>query len=200
VNAAAGTSSATFAVALNDIVTPFSKTGAVGVSLPNIVAAGINPQFLKNILFNGTTNTGIYNQFRVWSCAASVTYTTGNAADSCNTAMVPLTTAASGYTTFEAVNSGPNSVSGASTFGSNAIGSTIMGLWSLPALQGVPKSLYPAFASSIGTFAATPGLPMFLQISYRTDNNNDLTATLGIRVQLQYHVEFFARVDGAALI
>lgn len=195
----AGSATASFAFALNDIVAPFGKTGAVGVSLPNIVAAGNSPQFLKNILFNATTNTGIYNQYRVWSTAVAVTYTPGNAADSVNTVMVPLTTAASGYTNPEGMASGSNSVTGASTFGSNAIGSTIMGHWSLPALQGVPKLLWPAFASAIATSAASPGLPMFVQVAYRTDNNADLTATLGIRVQIQYHVEFFARVDGAAL-
>jgi len=196
----AGTNTGSFAFALNDLINPFSKTGALAVGLPGLVIAGQNAQFLKNILVNTTTNTGIYNQYRIWSTAVTVTYTPGNAADSVNTVMVPLASASVSYSSFEAMSTGSNSVSGASTFGSSAAGSTMSGIWSMPALAGVPKNLFPAFSSSIGTFAASPGLQHFLQVAYRTDNNAVLTAVVGIRVQIAYHVEFFTRADAVALV
>lgn len=195
----ASASTNTFGLALNDIINPFGKPGIVPATLPNIIIAGTSPMFVRNILVNATTNTGLYNNFRVWSTAVAVTYTTGNAADSVNTAMVPLTQANSAFTTFEAASQAANSITGTSTFGSSGAGSSILGHWSMPALQGVPKLLYPAFASAIGSGTATPGLPMYLQVSYRTDNNAALSQVLGVRVQLQYHVEFFNRADGVAL-
>lgn len=195
----AGSNTGTWAFALNDIVTPFSKTGAVPTSLPGIILGGTSPAFTKNILFNVTTGTGIYNQYRVWSTAVAITYTPGNAADSVNTVMVPLTNAAAAFVSPEAMAMASNSIAGTSTFGSSGAGSTIMAMWSMPALFGVPKLVFPAFASAIVTAATTPGLPLFCQVAYRTDNNLILTAGLGIRVQIQYHVEFFSRVDTAAL-
>lgn len=201
ISTGAGSNTGTFGFALNDIVFPFNKPGPVGVTLPNPVQAvnAWNPQMLKNFLFNATTNTGIYNQYRVWASEVNVSMTPGNAADTVNICMCPLAQAATAYTGPEAISSGPNSVVKISTFGGSGASCTMTALWSMPALAGCPKNLYPAFASALGTASTTPGLPYFVQVGYRTDDAAMLTAVVGVRIVVRYHVEFLNRADSQLL-
>ena len=145
-NGGAGSNTFTFGVALNDPVVPFSKSGPIAVSLVNPVQsiATWDPAGLRNILFNSTTGTGIYTQFRVWTTIVRVTFTPGNAADSVNGAIVPLAQSSNAYTTFESICQAPNSVTWTSTFGSYGEASTGTAVYGIPALYGVPNKLYPA--------------------------------------------------------
>lgn len=196
----AGSNTTTFGVALNDVVAPFSKSGAIGASLANPVQTITTwqPQMLKNLLFNSVTGTGIYNQFRVWTTILRVTFSPGNAADSIDAAIVPLAQGVSAYTSVEGMSAAPNSAVKTCTFGGSGESQTVEAVWSVPGLFGVPAKLYPAFSPCVGTFATTP-TAAYAQISYRTVTNTPLTASLGAKVCIQYHVEFFNRTDANLL-
>jgi len=191
----------TFGFALNDIVLPFNKPGPATNTLPTPVQAinAWNEQGLKNLLFNTSTNTGLYNNFRVWTCIANVTLTSGNAADSFNLAVTPLSQAALAYNNPEAIAAAPNSVVKSCTFGGSGASCTVTAMASHPALAGVPKNLFPSYAPALGAFVATPGLPMFWQVGWRTDDNQPNSGTMGVKVLLQYKVEFCNRVDSGLI-
>lgn len=201
IDAAAGSNVFSWGFSLNDLVFPLNKNGPVGFNLPNPVqaVAAWNEQGLKNLLFNTATNTGLYNNFRVWTVIANITYTSGNAADSMNLVVVPLSQAATAYGTPEAMAAAPNSVVKSCTFGGSGASCTATLVCSQPALAGVPKNLFPSFAPALGAFTAGPGLPMFIQVAHRTDDNIILTAPMGIKVLVQYKVEFCNRVDAGLL-
>ena len=135
----------------------------------------------------------------MWSTEVFITFTSGNAADTINIAMAPLAQAAVAYSSAEPLASAPNSVTRCATFGGSGDSCTMKALWGLPPLNGLPGKLYPAFASALGTASTLPGLPMFVQVAWRTDDNNALSATAGIRVQVRYHVEFLNRCDAVLL-
>lgn len=193
----AGSNTGTFGFAINDIVHPFSKSGGVGVTLPLpiIAIATQNPAGVTNLMSGFVAGAGLYQNFRVWAIDVTLTVTPGNAADSQSCAIAPLSVAGVAYANNETASAGPNAVSKSSTFGSSGAGNTLRALWKMPALHGVPARLYKAFASNIGNAVTAPGLPLFAQFTFRDDANQNLTANLGIRVNLQYHVEFFNRTD-----
>lgn len=198
----AATNVGTFGFSINDIVFPLNKNGPVGSNLPNPVQAvnAWNEQGLKNLLFNTSTNTGLYNNFRVWTSIANVTFTLANAADGAlNVVIVPLSQAASFYNLPEAMEAAPNSVVKTCSQGSSGGSCTLTCLASQPALAGVPKNLFPSYAPALGAFSAGPGLPMFWQVAWRTHANAVLTNSVGIKLLVQYKVEFCNRVDAALL-
>lgn len=199
--AGVGSNTGTYGFAINDIVTPLNKPGPAGFALQNPVVALnlLNPQGLKNLLFNGSTNTGIYTQFRVWTCIAKFTFIPGSFADGANIAMAPLASAASAYTSLETLSSAPNAVTGTASNGGSGASQSIEATWSMPALYGIPKTVFPAFASAIGTAGTPPGLPLYAQIAYRDDANQNLVNIAGTKLQVMYHVEFCNRADATLL-
>jgi len=201
ITSGAGSNTFSWAFSLNDLVFPLNKNGPVGFNLPNPVQAvnAWNEQGLKNLLYNTATNTGLYNNFRVWTTIANVTYTSGNAADSMNLVIVPLSQAAIGYLNPEAMAAAPNSVVKSCTFGGSGASCTATLVASHPALAGVPKNLFPSYAPALGAFTAGPGLPMYVQVAHRTDDNANLQATAGVKVIIQYKVEFCNRVDAGLI-
>lgn len=150
---------------------------------------------LRNLLVNTTLSTGIYNQYRVWSVAVSVSLTPGNAADSLFPAMAPLAQTTTAYSSLEALSSAPNSMRGTSTFGGSGASCTMSAHWGIPALLGVPNNLFPASPYAIGSFSVDPILNVTCQAAWRNDNNTNNTANLGVKVIVAYHVEFFNRAD-----
>jgi len=201
VAAGAGSNVGVFGFSLNDLVFPLNKNGPVGANLPNPVqaVAAWNEQGLKNLLYNTATNTGLYNNFRVWTLIANITLTSGNASDSMNLVVVPLSQAAVAYGGPEAMAAAPNSVVKSCTFGGSGASCTATLVASHPALAGIPKNLFPSYAPALGAFSAGPGLPMFVQVAWRTDDNAALQSTMGIKVLLQYKVEFCNRVDAGLI-
>lgn len=198
----AGSNVGTFGFALNDIVFPLNKPGPTATLIPNPTQAvnAWNEQGLKNLLFNTATNTGLYNNFRVWTAIANVTFSLANAADSAvNAVLLPLSQAAVAYATPEAMSAAPNSVTKVCAQGSAGASCTVTCVAGHPALAGVPKNLFPSYAPALGAFSATPGLPMFFQVGWRTAANIVLNNALGIRIQIQYKVEFCNRVDSGLL-
>jgi len=198
----AGTNVGTFGFSINDIVFPLNKNGSVGANLPNPFQAvnSWNEQGLKNLLYNTATNTGLYNNFRVWTSIANVTFTLANAADGAlNAVLLPLSQAAVAYGTPEAMEAAPNSIVKTCAQGSSGGSCTLTCVASQPALAGVPKTLFPSFASALGAFSAGPGLPMYWQVGWRTHANAVLTNSVGIKVLVQYKVEFCNRVDAALI-
>lgn len=198
----AGSNVGTFGFALNDIVLPLNKPGPTAVTIPGPVQAvnAWNEQGLKNFLFNTATNTGLYNNFRIWTSIANVTFSLANAADAAvNAVLLPLSQAATAYPNPEAMEAAPNSVVKTCAQGSAGASCTLTCVASAPALYGVPKNLFPSFASALGSFSATPGLPMFWQVGWRTAANAVLNNALGIKVLIQYKVEFCNRVDAGLL-
>jgi len=197
----AGSNTGTFGFALNDLVVPFNKPGPVAITLPNPVQA-INvwqEQGLKNLLFNTGTNTGLYNNYRVWTAIANVTFTLAPTDAEMNIVVLPLSQAAVAYANPEAMAAAPNSVVRSCTNGGTGASCTATLVAGHPALSGVPKNLFPSYAPALANFTAGPGLPMFFQVGWRTGINAALTTAAGIKIVIQYKVEFCNRVDSGLL-
>lgn len=205
VTGGAGSASGTFGFALNDIIQPFSKTGSILASLPNPVKVVTteNPTGVSNLLFNAGTATGIYQLFRVWAAEVIVSYlpqSVGGASENANIAMAPVNSG-SRYTDVEGITGGPNAVSLSAMQGASGGQNSIRALYKMPALAGLPARVYKAFVAATGSAAATPTQTFFVQVGHRNCLNADFAASsLGIKVVIRYHVEFFNRVDSALLV
>jgi len=193
--------SQSFFFALNDIVFPLNKPGP-GTALPNpVLAIGTQvPVGVRNLLVSAVVpGVGIYTQFRVWSTQLELTFSPQGAGDNINIAVAPLAQAGLAVSNFQQLCSAPNAVIKQCMFGSSSESNTIRAMWSMPALAGVPKKLYPAFASAIGNGTVPPGLPYFVQVGYQTNTNAVTVAIVPVKVVIRYHVEFMNRADAALL-
>lgn len=193
----AGSNVGNFAFALNDCDIPFTKSGATAATLPNPVVALANqsPTSFRNLMFNSITVTGFYNTYRVWATRVRIHFTPGNAADTVHCFAVPVLTASATYATTTAAQSGPNTSTWTSSFGGSGQSQSKEFMHSIPDLLGIPRNLYSSYSNSNTTTGGTPTDKVFLQCGYIDDANNPLTAVLGVRVEVSYHCEFFARED-----
>lgn len=191
----AGSAAGAFNVALNNLNTPLNP--GTGVALPNQIQnpATWNPIGFKDLIYNTSLGFGLYTQFRVWSSQVELTVQVQNPTDNCNLVVCPCAVALQ-ITNPEAASAYPQSTLKSAAYGGSGTSNTLITpVVSCPGLAGVPKTLYPAFASAIGQFGVAPGLPYYWAILYRTSNAAVLTNDLTYRIVVRYHVEFMNRAD-----
>jgi len=185
-------------MAIDAIVTPFNNTGGTGKLLPNplVATASESGSGVRNLLYNTSTNTGIYVNYRVWRSVLEVQAVPQTQGDSALFAMAPIVNTASQYTSINGITQGVNSVSKMITAGTSGKGDQIKANWSIPAILGLTDA---AWQSSVGQSYGYTG-NVFPQIGYNLlDGNTALVNTLPIFIKQHQFVEFFRRADGQLL-
>lgn len=184
---------------LSQLPQPFSATGGVGTGLLNAKASINSLQYtgMKNLLFNSTTGTGLWSNYRIWTTMTELTV--NSTADTFDVGMAPVEGTGS-YPTIQQLAQAPQSVRKTSAPGSNQLGNPLKLTVSLPKVLGITKKEYGAYASNTyGVFGTPPAAPIFLQISWSNILNGVTGAATNVVVKQKAFVEFFGRVDTGLL-
>lgn len=196
---ATGTATGAFGFALNDIVYPLNKPGALNLKLPFPFAAvtAANPAGLKNILYNNVTSTGLYNQFVVLGTQVSMIVTPGNAPDSLAVSMAPVVGSTLNYVDVVRCGQGPNSVQKVIQFAQGD--RTMSQFYSGPSLRGQSYTEYIGDSNNWGSFSTPPPIGTFSNVQWETQAQNTTNNAVNFTVQIKFHCLFFGRVDTGLL-
>lgn len=196
----AGAATNSFQFAIDQIVDPLSLTGGTGKVLPNPISAlaTTSGAGVKNLLYNTTTSTGLYLNFRVWRVKVEIQVIPQAAPDATMIAMAPIREATNSYTTLNQIAQAPNSSSITVVSGTSAHQDSIKGNYSLPDLVGVSRT---GFEAPVGlSFYVYNSAPRnFIQVGYNTVTNAIPTQPLQIMITMQQYVEFLGRADSVLL-
>lgn len=199
-------SAASYSWGINNVVAPFgtANTGTTTIPNPFVAVATGNPLALKNLLFNASTGTGLWERARVWmtridvECATS-TSTSGLVNRAVQIGMAPIIGSTSSYASVTSVSSGPKAK--AMTMISGAKPSMLSAVYSIPALLGVKKSQFAGpLVGSDQSFTSVPTQYIGLQFGFADACGTNLGGDcFSFRIRMQMHIEFYNRVDTALL-
>lgn len=195
---ALGSTGGSFAFAINDIVAPFSKSGAVAASVPGPFVANntLQPTGLKNLIFNAAVGSGIYQNFRVWAVVLSVTPIINNAGDDIHVAIAPLINNGAAFSSFTSLAQGVGArCKTINSEGNMVPNNTLFASYSMPAMRGMPPNLFAADSISVGSFTATPSINSFVQVQWQSALNAVTVGPVSWRIRMKFLVEFTGRVD-----
>jgi len=191
--------------ALNFPNFPLNNAGAVSTKLPNPSRAVtvINPCGYKNLIYNGTTTTGLYYYGRVWAVKGTFHVQPQAAGDALTAAIAPVIGTGNSYTGTSTCMQGPFAKVATCTSGSNAKDCVLSFNYSLPKIFGVPPKDYAGgvitgSGNSFGDGSA-PALLAFANIWLSTLDQANTTANIGWVLKLQYLVEFWSSTDTALI-
>lgn len=186
--------------ALNDIVTPFNKSNSLSkIPTPLTANSSLNPTGLSTLLFNSGTN-GLYKYFRVWTVEQELTWGPQNALDDIHVALAAVVDANNNFGSFAALEQAPGSVVKTCNSGGSPQSGVLRNTYSIPALKGIPPSLYSADTACVGTYTVPPTQAMYMQYGYLLTDGGTAVAPIAIRAKTKYHVEFFGRQDATLSI
>jgi len=183
-------------------VHPFNNIdGDTAIPNPLVATATQSPAGLQNLLYNATTNTGLYNYFRVWKAAVRINCQPTNGADGTVCVMSPLTTtSAPPFANVINAQDSPGSVVRVCTQANPTAANTLQKVFDLSAILGLTPSEYGAFsASTYGSYGNLPADTVYVAVTSNTQNNNAYNAVCGFEVKIVYDVEFFQRTDTVLL-
>jgi len=193
----AGITSTAWAFSLNNPLFPLNNAGGTATGLPNpaVAIATQNPTGISNMLVNANTGTGLWNSVRVWRVYAEVRFIPAST-DIVELCLVPVFGASNHYTAIEAAASSPNASRCAINQGTGAMSNQSCKVdWSIPALLGIPPSVYAADSNNAVIPGSTPDGPLFGQVLMRNLLGGADAAAGAFTVRLRYHCEFFNRSD-----
>lgn len=193
--------SGNFAFGLNILSFPFNQPGGLGVTLPHPFSAvnAANPAGLKNVLYNSSTSTGIWNFYRVWATQVELVSTPFSQADRVYITMAPVYENVNAYGSVITSGQAPNSMEKMVEAGVSAKENTLAALYKIPNIVGQDSRSFLASGAYVGSFSAAPSAPVYMNVNYATADKGTLSGNLTFSVRLRFHVEFFQRVDTALL-
>jgi len=153
---------------------------------------------MKNLLYNGTTNTGLYYQYRVWRTAVEISSCPNNAADMHMMALAPTVSAGS-FASLSNLAQAPFSVSAHCFFAMNR-GTVMRKTFDWPQIFGITKTEFAQLSGGTsGSSLLPPTSIAFLQFRYQTDINSATVGSIGHRILVKFLCEFFNPTDTALI-
>lgn len=188
---AAGSSSGSYQIELNDIVHPLNTTDP----LPNLVnnAAGWDPTGLQNLLYNTATSTGLYFYYRVLASKITLSVQPTTITDVMDIALAP-TNQGGVYGQFTTAASGPQGKKLVATTNNNTRSNTLHLNVNVKKIVGIKELAGATFTPATdGSYSNAPTNNMLYSINWYTRAN--LSTPVQYWVEVQYKVYFFGRVD-----
>lgn len=178
-----------FNFALNIALRPFNNVGGGNVISNAVPSATSNGLYgFNNLLFNATTNTGLWINYRVWTVIVKVEANTQLTTLNNDHAMAPVI-GTSVYSTFNNLCLGPHSVQKGIGSGFSVNESALRKTYSIPEILGVSKEEYGALSNqTYGSGASLPNTNVYLQYMLKQAS---VTSDTNMVVRVQYHIEFF---------
>jgi len=201
-------SAASYSFGINNVVAPFgtANTGTVTIPNPFVAVATGNPLGLKNLLFNASTSTGLYERVRVWTSRIDIefgyisSFSTGTSTGAMvHVGAAPIVGTTTSYAAVTGLSNGPKSKAISIISGTKP--SMISMIYSIPALLGINKAHFNGpLVGSDQSFTTQPSQYVALQFGFATANGANLGSdSFAFRIRMQMHCEFYNRVDTALL-
>lgn len=196
----AAASGSIWAFAVNGILDPFNFTGGTGTAIPNPNTAvnALSPMGARNLLFNNSTNTGLYLNYRVWRTQVNVSVVPEVFGDVSLVGIAPITDATHAYANSQALCQAPNSANLIISAGAATRTNSVTANWSMPALLGVKPAEYGTLAGA-SAFQASSTPTVYAAVSITPTVGGSFDATININVKMMQFVEFFGPVNTAMI-
>jgi len=178
---------------------PLNTHGGATNSMPSPVVS-VNtqqPSGLKNLLYNATTATGLYQTGRVWKVRGKITYYPQALSDQVLCCMAPVIGSSAAYTLSSNMMDGPHGVGWiASAYNTSKLNShsfqyDIKEILALTHEEMSGNNLNTFTYSTAPTSANQVNILNIVQTLDQVITNN----TIPVVLELEYYVEFFNRCD-----
>lgn len=184
-----------FYVNLNYPSTPYSN--GAGSSLPNpaVTVTTLWPAGFHNLLYNSTTNSGIYTRGVVYRARLEVTIMPTSTFDALVACIVPVDSSFATFTNVQNAEQAPYAVKKIVCSSSGPSNKLVCDI-ALPKLQGM-QSIRDVkdLSSNYFTQSAVPGTTYKFQVLWQTLNQQVFNNYCGISVRVFYYVEFFEEAN-----
>lgn len=187
---------------LSVVVHPFNNVdGDNAIPNPISAVATTSPAGLQNILYNTTTNTGLWSYYRVWRCKVELNCQPTNGADTTIMVASPANgTSVPPYANIVNAQDAPGSQVIITSQANPTPMNTISKWFDIPQVLGTNPADYGAFASnSYGSYGNLPGDVAYIFVTSTTENDAVYAANCGLSIRLCFEVEFFQRTDTVLL-
>lgn len=186
-----------FNAALSILNAPFGQTAGTGNNVPTpLVANTARPAGLNNLLYNSVTNTGIWNNYRVWRAIVEADICPSNSGDQLNVAGAPVVGTTLAYANAVYTSQGPNGVSKDVQLSTPLKDRILRHDVSIPAMIGLSSIGYQSWGGVERTYSSTMGAnDVSMQYTWETALQANTTGAVVYNIGIAFFVEFFGRQD-----
>jgi len=181
-------------IGMSYIQTPFATlSGYSGWPNPFSSLTGTSVVGIKNLLFNTTTNSGLYQSYRVHGVKTKILFMpqalsdTSNCAVTCHTGATPFTT----YNTAVDAPYAKTKIMNANQTKDNVITYYMKNR----TVRGQTKQQFNDDPNNTGTYTNNPTNVIVMDVYLIAQDGVNLIANMGYQVEVEYFIELFAPVS-----
>jgi len=183
---------------LSAIAHPFNQVNG-GNAIPNplVAVATLSPAGLQNLLYNPTTNTGLWTFYRVWKAHYELSTQPSNGADDTVTVVSPVQSSATPpFANILTAQDSPGSKMVVCSQANPTRRNMVIGTVSPPQILGITPAGYQAMTTNTyGAYVNVPVETVYAYVTQNTMSNAVYTAICPLHITVRYEVEFFNRAD-----
>jgi hypothetical protein len=187
---------------LSAIAHPFNQVnGDAAIPNPLVAVASLSPAGLQNLLYNTTTSTGLWEQYRVHRCHYELNCQPTNGADDSIIVVSPCQSSSTPpFANILNAADSPGSKMRVCSQANPTAQNTVKGTVDIAGVLGLTRPAYEAdTTNTYGTYTNLPVETVYAFVTSTTMSDAAYTASCGLHVKLLFEVEFFQRADTALL-